>query len=42
MASADAFAVVNARGYSLVYIPASRVSALGISLSTLYSKMESK
>ena len=33
MASADAFAVVNARGYSLVYIPASRVSALGISLS---------
>ena len=33
MASADAFAVVNARGYSLVYIPASRVSALGVSLS---------
>ena len=33
MTSADAFAVVNARGYSLVYIPASRVSALGISLS---------
>ena len=30
MASADAFAVVNARGSSLVYIPASRVSALGI------------
>ncbi len=33
MASEDAFAVVNARGYSIVYIPASRVAALGISLS---------
>ena len=33
MAASDAFAVVNARGYTIVYIPQSRVSALGISLS---------
>ena len=33
MASEDAFAVVNANGYSIVYIPESRVSALNISLS---------
>ena len=33
MAASDAFAVVNARGYTIVYIPQARVSALGISLS---------
>lgn len=33
MASQDAFAVVNAQGYSVVYIPQSRIDALGISLS---------
>ena len=33
MASSDAFAVVNAHGYSLVYIPESRARALGVSLS---------
>ena len=33
MAGSDAFAVVNANGYSIVYIPESRVGALGVSLS---------
>lgn len=33
MASESAFAVVNAQGYSIVYIPESRVASLGISLS---------
>lgn len=33
MASKDAFAVVNARGCSIVYIPAARVADLGVSLS---------